>query len=63
MMRMSRIHCMYASPTVSDLGGGVYVTGLQSAHCTMELVYVLGFGGKLVIKERALFGPIGEKYI
>ncbi len=63
MMTMSRIHCMYASPTVQHLGGGVYVMGLQSAQQTMGLVYVLGFSGKLVIKERALFGPVGEKYI
>jgi hypothetical protein len=28
MMTMSRIHCMYASPTVQHLGGGVYVMGL-----------------------------------
>ncbi len=54
---------MYASPTVQHLGGGVSVMGLQSAQWTMGLVYVLGFGGKLVIKERDLFGPIGEKYI
>ncbi len=40
------------------LGGGVYVMGLQSEQWTMGLIYVLGFSGKLVMKERALFGPI-----
>lgn len=60
MMTMSRIHeCMQ----VQHSGGGVSVMGLCSAQWTMGLVYVLSFGGKLVIKERDLFGPIGEKHI
>ncbi len=41
---------LYACPTIEHLGVRVYVMGVQIAQWTMVFVYVLGLGGKLIIK-------------